>query len=132
MAQTKIYGKVVEVFEPRTGVKQNGDPWQLQDIVIEEQDGQYANKLGCTINAYKATQEQCNILTESFEYGTMITATCNVSGREYARQDGTTAYNVNLNVWKIEKGDTREVTPKQSKPNGQPATISTTSQLPFG
>lgn len=132
MAQTKIYGRVVDIFEPRTGTNKNGEPWQFQDIVIEETDGEYTQPIGCTIDNYKITQEQCDILADSLQNGTMVTASVNISGREYTKKDGTTAYSVNLKVWKIEDGDTRESKPSQSRPSGQPLTINVNkTQLPF-
>lgn len=134
MAQTKIYGRVVDIFEPRTGTNKNGEPWQFQDIVIEETDGEYTQPIGCTIDNYKITQEQCDILADSLQNGNMVTASVNISGREYTKMDGTTAYSVNLKVWKIEDGDTRESKPRQSRPSDQPLTISVnrTTELPFG
>ena len=105
MADFKIYGRIADIYSPRQG-ETNGKPWQLQDLVIEEQQNEYTNRVLITLNNYRTNQDECDLIGKSLQDGVMVTASCSVSSREWQR-DGKSGYSTNVQVWKVEEGDTR-------------------------
>ena len=75
MADFKIYGRIVDIYSPRQG-ETNGKPWQLQDLVIEEQQNEYTNRVLITLNNYRTNQDECDLIGKSLSDGVMVTASC--------------------------------------------------------
>ncbi|HCE47159.1 MAG TPA: hypothetical protein DEQ84_00455 [Prevotellaceae bacterium] len=128
MADFKIFGRVVDVFNPRTGTTKDGSPWQMQDIIIEEKDGKYTNKVLFTINGYKISQGECNLISDSLLNGRQITVSCNVSTHKWEK-DGDNGYTTNVSVWRVDDGDTRNVS-NQRPNNEQPSVVDVSYQTP--
>ena len=134
MADFKIYGRIADIYSPRQG-ETNGKPWQLQDLVIEEQQNEYTNRVLITLNNYRTNQDECDLIGKSLQDGIMVTASCSVSSREWQR-DGKSGYSTNVQVWKVEEGDTRGKRQNNGEPCvvqvGSPQPVSEDSdQLPF-
>lgn len=128
MADFKIFGRIVDVFNPRTGTTKDGSPWQMQDVIIEEKDGKYTNKVLFTINGYKISQGECDLIGDSLLNGRNITISCNVSTRKWEK-DGDEGYTTNVSVWRIDDGDTRNVS-NQRPNNEQPSVVNVSYQTP--
>lgn len=121
MAQLKIYGKVVEVSDPRTG-ESNGKPWSLQDFLIEEPSDRNISILSATMNNYKMSETEASLVKQSAEQGTLLTFSCDVTARKWER-NGKSGYTNNIRVWKVEDGDTRSNTPAPVQRNTTPNVI---------
>lgn len=126
MADFKIYGRIVDIYSPHQG-ETNGKPWQLQDLVIEEQQNEYTNRVLITLNNYRTNQDECDLIGKSLSDGVMVTASCSVSSREWQR-NGKSGYSTNVQVWKVEEGDTRS---RRSQNNGEPCVVQVGNPQPI-
>ena len=121
MAQVKIYGKVVELSEPRTG-ESNGQAWSMQDLFIEEPSDRDIACVAVVINNYRLSSDEAALIKQSAEHGSLITLSCDIKGRKWER-NGKVGYNNNIKVWKVEQGDTRQALPKTTERNTEPNVI---------
>ena len=67
-----------------------------REFVLEIEDGNYPQ-----YPKFQLTQDRC-VLLDPYQKGDKIRLQFDIKGRPYTRQDGTTAYFTNLNVWRIE------------------------------
>lgn len=116
MADFKIYGRVAELFDPRTGTKKDGSEWSMQDILIEEASDKYLSMVAATIDNYRTSEQEGQWVADSVERGTMLTFSCSISSRKWEK-DGRSGYATSVRVWRIEEGDTRHAEPRQPQRN---------------
>ena len=121
MAQVKIYGKVVELSEPRTG-ETNGQAWSMQDLFIEEPSDRDIACVAVVVNNYRLSNDEAALIKQSVEQGTLITLSCDIKGRKWER-NGKVGYSNNIKVWRVEQGDTRQAQPKTTERNTEPNVI---------
>jgi hypothetical protein len=121
MAQVKIYGKVVELSEPRTG-ETNGQAWSMQDLFIEEPSDRDIACVAVVVNNYRLSNDEAALIKQSVEQGTLITLSCDIKGRKWER-NGKVGYSNNIKVWRVEQGDTRQAQPKPQERNTEPNVI---------
>ena len=126
MAQLKVYGKVAEIYQPRTG-ETNGNAWSLQDFLIEEPSDKNISVLSATINNYKLSDAEKALIDTSATQGTLLTFSCDVTARKW-EHNGKAGYTNNIRVWKVEDGDTRNTTPAPAQRNSTPNVVGGYSQ----
>lgn len=114
MADFKIYGRVADLFDPRTGTKKDGGEWSLQDILIEESNDKFLSVVAATIDNFRTSEQESTWIKESVEQQKPLTFSCSVSSRKWER-DGRAGYATNVRVWRIEEGDTRHSEPRQQR-----------------
>ena len=125
----ELLGKVVYISEPRSGVsKTTGNPWKMQDFVIETINEQFPHKM--VFNVFGEDKlNQFNI-----QMGEVINVFFDINGREYNGR----WYN-DIRAWKIERPQPGQsaaaATPAVAAP-AAPAAPSfaaqdSTSDLPF-
>jgi hypothetical protein len=72
--------------------------FRKREFVVEIQDGSYSQPI-----KFQVVQDRTELL-DSFEKGDEVTVHFNLRGREFTRKnDGSTDYFVNLDVWRMEK-----------------------------
>ena len=72
--------------------------FKKREFVVEIQDGSYSQPI-----KFQAVQDRTELL-DAFETGDTVTVHFNLRGREFTRKnDGSSDYFVNLDVWRIEK-----------------------------
>lgn len=121
MATLKIYGRVAELFDPRTGTSANGD-WSLQDILIEEANEKRLSVILATIDNFKLPEAEGELITQSVEQNRMLTFSCDISSRKWEK-NGRAGYATNIHCWRIEDGDTRNASPATTQRNASPIVV---------
>lgn len=78
--------------------QQFSETFRKRDFVIEVEDGNYPQPI-----KFQAVQDKADLL-DTFDVGDTVTVHFNLRGREFTRKnDGSTDYFVNLDVWRMEK-----------------------------
>ena len=78
--------------------QQFSETFRKREFVIEVEDGNYTQPI-----KFQAVQDKADML-DAFSVGDAVTVNFNLRGREFTRKnDGSTDYFVNLDVWRIEK-----------------------------
>ncbi|MEE4175278.1 MAG: DUF3127 domain-containing protein [Xanthomonadales bacterium] len=93
-------------------IQQFSETFRKREFVIEVEDGAYTQPI-----KFQAVQDKAELL-DAFEEGDTVTVNFNLRGREFTRKnDGSTDYFVNLDVWRIEKvgGGASDGPPKQDE-----------------
>lgn len=124
MAEMKIYGRVSDIYSPRTGTSRDGNPWSLQDIVVTEPDDKFPVTIASTIDNYRTSPEESRLLVESLQTGKLITLSCAVSSKQYTAKDGRTGYATNIKCFRVEEGDTRNAVKHTTTRNAEPCIVS--------
>ena len=71
-------GRIIKVLEPRSGVSaRTGNPWKMQDFVIEETMGQFPKKMVFTILG------EDNLNRFNIQEGQELTVSFDVNAHEY-------------------------------------------------
>lgn len=122
MAELKIYARVADIYAPRTGTSQDGNPWSLQDIIVEEPDNKYPTLIATVIDNYRTSPQESKWIEDSLTTGKMLTLSCSVSSRKWTGKDGRTGFSTNVKVFRIEEGDTRN-TETHTQRNAQPNVV---------
>ena len=91
------------------------------------QQNEYTNRVLITLNNYRTNQDECDLIGKSLSDGVMVTASCSVSSREWQR-DNKSGYSTNVQVWKVEEGDTRS---RRSQSNGEPCVVQVGNPQPI-
>lgn len=89
--------------------QQFSETFRKREFVLEIEDGRYPQPI-----KFQAVQDKADLL-DDFEVGDTVTVHFNLRGREFTRKnDGSTDYFTNLDVWRMEKvgGGTSDVPPK--------------------
>ena len=72
--------------------------FKKREFVVDIQDGSYSQPI-----KFQVVQDRTELL-DALETGDAVTVQFNLRGREFTRKnDGSTDYFVNLDVWRIEK-----------------------------
>lgn len=124
MAEMKIYGRVSDIYSPRTGTSRDGNLWSLQDIVVTEPDDKFPVTIASTIDNYRTSPEESRLLVESLQTGKLITLSCAVSSKQYTAKDGRTGYATNIKCFRVEEGDTRNAVKHTTTRNAEPCIVS--------
>lgn len=90
----QITGTVVFVGQ----TEQVTDTFKKRTLVIKT-DEQYPQEIKMQV-----TQINVNLL-DKCRLGNTVTASFNMRGKSYQRKDGTTDWNLNLDIWKLEVHD---------------------------
>ena len=130
MAEMKIYGRVSDIYSPRTGTSRDGNPWSLQDIVVTEPDDKFPVTIASTIDNYRTSPEESRLLVESLQTGKLITLSCAVSSKQYTTKDGRTGYATNIKCFRVEEGDTRNAVKRTATRNTEPCVVSVEAPVP--
>ena len=78
--------------------QQFSETFRKREFVIEVEDGNYTQPI-----KFQAVQDKADML-DAFSVGDAVTVNFNLRGREFTRKnDGSTDYFVNLDVWRMEK-----------------------------
>ncbi len=87
-------GTLTHVME----TQQFSESFRKREFVIEIEDGNYTQPI-----KFQAVQDKCELL-DSFEVGDTVKVNFNLRGREFTRRnDNSTDWFVNLDVWRMEK-----------------------------
>ena len=125
-------GRIIAALEPRSGQSRTtGNPWMMQDFVIEEYTGQFPRRMAFNVFG-EDKLKQFNI-----QVGQELTVSFDINAREYQGR----WYN-DIRVWKVEPAPTAAApaAPMAAAPMaGQPAAPAApfeanpdeTSDLPF-
>lgn len=71
-------GRIIQALEPRGGVSnRTGNPWKMQDFVIEESVGQYPKRM--VFNVFG----EDNLSRFNIQVGQEVTVSFDISAREY-------------------------------------------------
>ena len=71
-------GRIIKALEPRTGVSRStGNPWTMQDFVIEETVGQYPKRM--VFNVFG----EDNLKRFNIQEGQELTVSFDINAREY-------------------------------------------------
>ena len=91
--------------------QQFSETFRKREFVIEVEDGNYTQPI-----KFQAVQDKADML-DAFSVGDAVTVNFNLRGREFTRKnDGSTDYFVNLDVWRIEKvGGGQDSPPSQGE-----------------
>ena len=116
MAELKIYARVADIYAPRTGTSQDGNPWSLQDIIVEEPDNKYPTLIATVIDNYRTSQQESKWIEDSMTTGK-------------TGKDGRTGFSTNVKVFRIEEGDTRN-TETHTQRNAQPNVVRIDGEQP--
>lgn len=73
----EIEGKVVRIMPEQRGISKKGDEWIAKEYVIEVADEKYPYTVAVTVKSAE------NINKFNIQLGSMVSARCNVSSREY-------------------------------------------------
>lgn len=85
-------GRIIAVLEPRSGVaRTTGNPWMMQDFVIEEMMGQYPKRM--CFNVFGEDK----IKAMNIQVGQELTVSFDINAREYQGR----WYN-DIRAWKVE------------------------------
>lgn len=124
MAEMKIYGRVSDIYSPRTGVTRDGNPWSLQDIIVTEPDDKFPVTIALTIDNYRTSSDESQLFVDSLQTGKLITLSCSVSSKQYTTKDGRTGYATNVKCFRVEEGDTRNAVKRTATRNAEPCVVS--------
>ena len=95
----ELSGKVIAVLDPRSGVSKPGNPWMVQEYVIETQD-QYPRKM-CFDVFGEDKIKQFNI-----QIGEELTVSFDVDAREWQGR-----WFNSIRAWKVERAATQQPAP---------------------
>lgn len=85
-------GRIIKALEPRSGVaKSTGNPWKMQDFVIEETVGQYPRRM-----AFNVFGED-KLAKFNIQEGQELTVSFDINAREYNGR----WYN-DVRVWQVQ------------------------------
>lgn len=115
MANLKIYGQVVEIMQPQTGVTRDGQQWWSQAFIIEELETNYPIQSHFVLFGNHLTSEN----VEKIRIGNDITVSFNIHMRDRVSTDNKRFINTELRAWKIEQGDTTKDVKPQAKKDGE-------------
>ena len=97
----ELSGKVIAVLDPRSGVSKTGNPWMVQEYVIETHD-QYPRKM-CFDVFGEDKIKQFNI-----QIGEELTVSFDVDAREWQGR-----WFNSIRAWKVERLDQNGPTPPE-------------------
>ena len=107
-------GRIIKALEPRGGVSnKTGNPWKMQDFVIEETIGQFPKRM-----AFNVFGED-NLNRFNIQEGQELTVSFDINAREYNGR----WYN-DVRAWNV-------VAAAQAQPVAQPAATQPQSAAPF-
>lgn len=107
-------GRIIKALEPRGGVSnRTGNPWKMQDFVIEETMGQFPKRM-----VFNVFGEE-NLNRFNLQEGQEVTVSFDVNAREYNGR----WYN-DIRAWNV-------VPAAQAQPAGQPAAAAPMPAAPF-
>ena len=95
----ELSGKVIAVLDPRSGVSKTGNPWMVQEYVIETHD-QYPRKM-CFDVFGEDKIKQFNI-----QIGEELTVSFDVDAREWQGR-----WFNSIRAWKVERAATQQPAP---------------------
>jgi hypothetical protein len=102
-------GKIIKALEPRSGVSgRTGNPWKMQDFVIEESTGQFPKRM-----VFNVFGEE-NLMRFNIQEGQELTVSFDINAREYNGR----WYN-DVRVWNVMPA--AQVQPIGAQPAAQPA-----------
>ena len=91
--------------------QQFSETFRKREFVIEVEDGNYPQPI-----KFQAVQDKADLL-DTFDVGDTVTVHFNLRGREFTRKnDGSTDYFVNLDVWRMEKVGGSDGPPRGEEP----------------
>lgn len=113
-------GRIIAALEPRGGVSsRTGNPWKMQDFVIEESVGQFPKRM-----AFNVFGEE-NLNRFNIQVGQELTVSFDINAREYNGR----WYN-DVRVWNVVPA--AQAAPAAAQPVAQPAApAATPATAPF-
>ena len=115
----ELKGKLVEIFPIKKGISKGGKEWQMQEILLSVQSGNYENKVVLQVKEIK------------YPIGATLTCQLNIKATEFNGK-----WFNNVSAWKIESDEREVYSPDagngyETTPNFESNISNPSDDLPF-
>ena len=90
--KTTINGRIIKIGE----IQEISQSFRKRELVIKTTDTEYPQTYGCEVVQNKVG------ITDPFKPGDMVTAQCDLQGREWTSPSGAVKYFISLKVWALD------------------------------